>query len=64
MTAFDEYERQVRQEYAWVPGLLYRAKRRAVLQGFLDRERIFTSGAFDADEARARENLVRSLARL
>ena len=61
---FDEYERQVRQEYAWVPGLLYRAKRRAVLQGFLDRERIFTSGAFDADEARARENLVRSLARL
>jgi len=61
---FDEYEQQVREEYAWVPGILFRKKRADVLRGFLGRERIFSSGAFDADEARARENLTRSLARL
>ncbi len=61
---FDEYEREVRSEYAWVPGLLFRRKRREILEGFLARPRIFTSGAFDADEPRARTNLARSIARL
>lgn len=61
---FDEYERDVRAEYAWVPGILFRRKRREVLEGFLARPRIYTSGAFDADEARARENLARSVAAL
>ena len=61
---FDEYERQVREEYAWVPGPLFRRKRRAVLESFLARPRIYVSGAFDRDERPARENLARSLARL
>jgi predicted metal-dependent HD superfamily phosphohydrolase len=61
---FDEYERDVRAEYAFVPGLLFRRKRRAILRGFLERERIFTSGAFDADEDPARANLRRSVDRL
>lgn len=30
---FDEYERQVRDEYAWVPEPLFRDKRKAVLEG-------------------------------
>lgn len=61
---FDEYEREVRAEYAWVPGILFRRKRREILEGFLARGRIFTSGAFDADEAPARANLTRSIGRL
>lgn len=61
---FDEYERQVREEYAWVPAPLFRRKRRAVLESFLARSRIYVSGAFDHDEAPARANLARSLARL
>lgn len=61
---FDEYERQVREEYAWVPGPLFRRKRRAVLEAFLVRPRIYVSGAFDHDEQPARENLARSLSRL
>lgn len=61
---FDEYEREIRAEYAWVPTLIFRTKRTRVLQGFLDRERIYTSGAFDADESQARRNLVRSIERL
>ena len=61
---FDEYEREIRAEYAWVPSVIFRQKRKQVLQGFLDRERIYVSGAFDADESPARQNVMRSLERL
>ncbi len=60
---FDEYEREVREEYAFVPGIIFRHKRREILRGFLARARIYVSGVFDEDEERARENLRRSLAR-
>jgi len=62
---FDEYERQVRQEYRWVPGPLFRRKRRELLRGFLDRPRLYTTDWFHARyEARARANLRRALAGL
>lgn len=60
---FDEYERQIRQEYAYVPGFLFRRKRREILKGFLDRSAIYGTPHFhDALERRARENLARALA--
>ncbi len=56
--AFDEYELQIREEYAVIPAFLFRRKRRAVLEGFLQRPRIFnTQRFFDLYEVRARENL-------
>lgn len=59
---FAEYERQVRAEYQWVPLPLYRARRREVLQGFLDRGAIYGSAHFhERLEARARRNLEQSL---
>ena len=62
---FDEYEVQVRQEYAWVPGPLFRRKRREILQGFLAREQIYATAWFrERFEAVARSNLQRSVARL
>ena len=62
---FDEYEVQVRQEYAWVPGPLFRRKRREILQGFLDRPCIYTTEPFRTRfELQARSNLQRSVARL
>lgn len=62
---FEAYDRNVRKEYGWVPGFLYRRKRRAVLQSFLDRPRIFsTPGPHDLLEAQARVNLAGALARL
>jgi predicted metal-dependent HD superfamily phosphohydrolase len=62
---FDEYEVQVRQEYAWVPGPLFRRKRREILQGFLARPRIYSTEWFHQRfEAQARSNLERSVARL
>lgn len=62
---FDEYERQIREEYSWVPGPLYCKARRQVLRGFLDRERIYSTEYFHAHrETQARENMARSLDRL
>jgi predicted metal-dependent HD superfamily phosphohydrolase len=62
---FDEYERQVRQEYAWVPDILFRHKRREVLEIFLARPHIFSTDYFHARyEAQARANLERSIAAL
>ena len=62
---FDEYEQQVREEYGWVPGLIYRRKRREILEGLLARATIYGTERFIRRyEPRARENLARSLARL
>lgn len=62
---FEAYEHQVRQEYAHVPLPAFRAGRTRVLQGFLDRPRIYGSAHFNALlEARARDNLAWSLAQL
>lgn len=61
---FAEYERAVRVEYAWVPPELFRARRAAILETFLRRPRIFTSGAFDDDDARARTNLAHAISSL
>jgi predicted metal-dependent HD superfamily phosphohydrolase len=62
---FDEYEVQVRQEYAWVPGPLFRRKRGEILQAFLVRPSIYSMPWFRQRlEAQARSNLQRSVARL
>ena len=62
---FEEYEMQIREEYAWVPESVYRQARRKILEGFLNREWIYSTAFFRAEhEARARENLSRSVARL
>jgi predicted metal-dependent HD superfamily phosphohydrolase len=62
---FDEYELQIRQEYAWVPDGLFHRKRRAILEDFLARPFIYCTSYFrSAFEAAARENLRRSISRL
>jgi predicted metal-dependent HD superfamily phosphohydrolase len=62
---FDEYERQVRAEYAHVPQPQFRSGRAAVLADFLARPRLYGTAAWhDALEARARENLRRAVAAL
>lgn len=59
---FDQYELQIREEYAAIPTFLFRRKRRAVLEGFLHRPRIFnTQCFFDLYEVPAHENLCRSI---
>jgi len=59
---FDAYEKAVRREYGWVEEPMWRAGRSAVLQNFIARPHIFNTQIFrDRFEARARENLDRSL---
>lgn len=57
---FEEYERQVREEYRWVPGLIYRRKRREILESFLARPTIYNTERFiERYEAQARRNLAK-----
>jgi predicted metal-dependent HD superfamily phosphohydrolase len=58
---FDEYERRIRQEYAWVPQATFRAKRAELLERFLARSYIYHTPYFrERLEAQARRNLERS----
>ncbi|MEJ8839081.1 HD domain-containing protein [Ramlibacter sp. AN1133] len=59
---FDEYEGQIRAEYAHLGEPQFRTGRARVLSSFLARPRIYLTSAFhDALEHRARENIGRSL---
>jgi predicted metal-dependent HD superfamily phosphohydrolase len=62
---FDEYERQIREEYRHVPDPLYRAGRAHMLKTFLSRDPLFRTDHFrHRYETAARHNLRRSLASL
>ena len=62
---FERYDQDVRKEYAWVPGFRYREARAQILQGFLDRPRLYHGEhAVALLEAQARINLAAALSRL
>ncbi len=55
---YDEYERDIRREYSWVPALIFRPKRRAILENFLARDVIYQTAPMRAQrEEQARINL-------
>ena len=55
---YAEFERDVRNEYKWVPGLVYRKGRAKILQSFLARPRIYLwPAAYEDFEHRARINV-------
>lgn len=63
--AFDAYEEGVRHEYREIPEAAFRAGRAAILEGFLAREALFMSEWGRVRfEAKARDNLARSIAKL
>jgi predicted metal-dependent HD superfamily phosphohydrolase len=61
---YDRYARAIRQEYAWVRDDAYRKGRRAVLESFLQRPRIYRTSLYATRdlESRARDNLRREIA--
>lgn len=62
---FDEYERQVRQEYSWVDETIFRTVRSRILQELLARPAIYSTPDFHTRlEQTARENLARSIVAL
>lgn len=58
---YQRYAAQARAEYAHVPEAAWRAGRRAVLEGFVERDAIFLSSAAREWELSARSNIGREL---
>ena len=59
---YDQYERDIRAEYAFVPEDAYRAGRGAILTDFLSRPRLYFTDIAHAEwDAAARANLTRAL---
>jgi len=59
---YDQYEKDIRSEYAFVPAEAYRVGRGAVLSGFLNRSRLYFTDIAHAEwDAAARSNLARAM---
>jgi len=64
-TDYAVFEKNVREEYKWVPSLVFRNKRAEILQSFLARPQIYSFQFFrDRYERTARENLRAAIAKL
>jgi predicted metal-dependent HD superfamily phosphohydrolase len=62
---YEQFERDVRKEYRWVPGMVYRPKRAEILQSFLDRPRIYHwEPAYERFERNARINVSHAIGTL
>ena len=62
---FDEYEKQIRKEYEWVPEKIFSEERLKILTKFIKPSSIyFTRFFFDKYETQANRNLVRSIKKL
>lgn len=62
---YGTFEKNVREEYKWVPAMVFRKKRAEILHSFLDRPRIYNTSFFrDRYERQARVNLAAAIALL
>ena len=62
---YEEYEAQVRREYRWVPGPLFRRRRAELLEAFLNRDPLYNTPWFRSRfEDQAKRNLRRAIANL
>jgi len=62
---YNEFELWIRKEYSLIPSFIYKKKRKEILKGFLDREKIYSHEYFfDKFEASARQNILTATQRL
>lgn len=62
---FQEFEDQIRAEYWWVPGPIYKKKRLQLLKLFSARKNVFCTNEFQARyEDKARTNLATAIGAL
>ena len=60
--SYDQFEIDVRREYRRIPRFIFRKKRKAILEGFLTRGRIYgTEFFYNKLETQARINLTRAI---
>ena len=65
LETYARFEENVRKEYSWAPGPLYRKTRARILGSFLDRPAVYNSARMrERLEAPARENLRAAIATL
>lgn len=65
LSRFYEYEKQIREEYCFVPEKIFNGKRVEILQRFLDQQRIYrTDHFFCSHEKQARINLSYAIERI
>ena len=59
---FYEYEVQIRKEYAHVPALIFRIKRKSILKSFAEQKNLYRHPKFvEMFDAHTRRNLARAL---
>jgi predicted metal-dependent HD superfamily phosphohydrolase len=59
---FNQYDWEIRQEYAWVPDPMFNPKRAEVLSKFLERDKIYQTDYFQSRyEEQARKNLTEAI---
>jgi predicted metal-dependent HD superfamily phosphohydrolase len=58
---FDQYEKQIRKEYEFVPHEMFNLGRKSILNSFLAEKEIFYTPNMKKYETQARENIQRSL---
>lgn len=59
------FESNIRKEYFWVPKIIYQYKRKAILNAFLQRVRIYSNDYYhDKLDQQARHNMNKALANL
>ena len=64
-SVYDEFEVNIRREYKRVPAFIYKKKRKAILEGFMSRDQIYTTRYFQERlETQARFNLLRAVSQL
>ena len=62
---FNKYEKNIRREYAFVPEVLFKSQRVAILESFLQRPFIYQTKYFQEKyESQARQNLALSINKL
>lgn len=61
---YDAFETGIRKEYEKVPIIIYNEERAKVLDGFLQRPKIYLNGVFANCEEQARANLTDAIAQL
>lgn len=62
---YNDFEVWIRKEYSLIPSFIYKKKRKEILKGFLDREKIYSHEYFfDKFEGSARHNILAAIQRL